>query len=184
MQGFNDRDLLIKNREAHGLGADMPAIMELLPRTDFNFSGISMPSVDATVDGVDYHFTPGNMSTLFERALRGFTVTIDGHVFRKEFSLPLWLHARDTREHWHRAHLPHRLGFRFYVLYGEGIDTPWGLSFKKPVAEWAQLRDAAFKFSFIDGDGTVPTFSALYDGYFYSDHAHRFPLKLTHCTYR
>lgn len=74
-------------------------------------------------------------------------------------------YARDTQELWRGARLPE--GCKFYNLYGGGLSTPYDVrygSWWNPTKDLEQLQYGTATFSYVDGDMTVPSESALADG--------------------
>ncbi|KFM27994.1 Lecithin-cholesterol acyltransferase-like 4 [Auxenochlorella protothecoides] len=114
----------------------------------------------------EYKFALDQLGGVLQGVLEGNSVSIGGQAVAMPFNPDVWQRAVDSHSAWSACTFPRTS--RFYNLYGKGYPTPYSLQYGSwwfPVSELKALPHANASYTYVDGDGTVPTESAMADGF-------------------
>ncbi|KAL5703048.1 phospholipase A1 [Ranunculus cassubicifolius] len=156
----------------HQLLVACPSIYEMLPNPNFKWK--KQPEIlvwrkqteaeeDASV--VLESFGPTESVFLFEEALRDNKMNYGGNSLPLPFNLAILKWACETRQILNKAQLPD--GISFYNIFGTSSDTPFDVRYgteESPVEKLPEICHIMPAYTYVDGDGTVPSESAKADG--------------------
>ncbi|CAL5087385.1 unnamed protein product [Urochloa decumbens] len=155
----------------HQLLVECPSIYEMLPNLDFNWKEKPIIQVwhknsekDGTVELVQYEAT--DCVSLFEEALRNNELTYNGKKVPLPFNMSIFKWATETRRILDNAVLPDTVSF--YNIYGTSYDTPYDVCYgskSSPIGDLSEVCHTVPAYTYVDGDGTVPTESVMADGF-------------------
>ncbi|CAN6211247.1 unnamed protein product [Urochloa humidicola] len=155
----------------HQLLVECPSIYEMLPNQDFNWKEKPIIQVwhknsekDGTVELVQYEAT--DCVSLFEEALRNNELTYNGKKVPLPFNNSIFKWATETRRILDNAELPDTVSF--YNIYGTSYDTPYDVCYgskSSPIGDLSEVCHTVPAYTYVDGDGTVPTESVMADGF-------------------
>lgn len=156
----------------HQLLIECPSIYEMLANPEFNWK--KQPQIhvwrkkskggETSVELENYDST--ECITLFEEALRNNELEYGGNKIALPFNFAILKWAAGTRQVLNKAKLPD--GVSFYNIYGTSFDTPYDVCYgseKSPIEDLSEICHSTPQYSNVDGDGTVPTESAMADGF-------------------
>ncbi|GER28275.1 lecithin:cholesterol acyltransferase family protein [Striga asiatica] len=154
----------------HQLLVECPSVYEMLPNPNFNWKKQPQVQVwrkhcedeEASVELVSYD-TNGCI-TLFEEALKNNELNYDGKTVGLPFNFAILNWAAGTREVLNKTQLPD--GVSFYSIYGTSFETPFDVCYgseSKPIDELSEICHTMPEYTCVDGDGTVPSESAMAD---------------------
>ncbi|XP_061368539.1 phospholipase A(1) LCAT3 [Gastrolobium bilobum] len=155
----------------HQLVVECPSIYEMLPNPEYEWK--KQPEIhvwrkqtkngDININLESYG--PVQSISLFEEALRDNELNYNGKTVPVPFNFDILEWAARTRQIICNAKLPD--GVLFYNIYGTSFDTPFDVCYgseKSPIEDLSEVCRTMPQYSFVDGDGTVPTESAKADG--------------------
>ncbi|KAL5566688.1 hypothetical protein UlMin_029852 [Ulmus minor] len=156
----------------HQLLVECPSIYEMLANPDFNWEKQPLVQVwqkqssdgETSVDLESY----GSVQCidLFDEALKQNELDFDGKTVALPFNFAILKWAVGTRQVLNNAKLPD--GVSFYNIYGTSFETPFDVCYgseTSPIEELSQICQSMPQYSYVDGDGTVPSESAKADGF-------------------
>ncbi|KAL8517893.1 hypothetical protein ACS0TY_009272 [Phlomoides rotata] len=156
----------------HQLLLECPSIYEMLPRPDFNWK--KQPEIkvwrkhsngEETCVELESYGTNGCI-TLFEEALKNNELKYGGKTVALPFNLEILKWATGTLEVLSKTQLPE--GVSFYNIYGTSCDTPFDVCYgseSSPIDELSEICHTMPEYCYVDGDGTVPSESAMADNF-------------------
>lgn len=110
-------------------------------------------------------FSLQEFPVLLDQVLQGNEVEIDGAKIPMAMNPGCWKRAADTRALCATARVPATC--QFYNIYGTGLMTAFDVSYGSeatPLTSMMEVGDRLASYTYVDGDGTVPSQCALYDG--------------------
>ncbi|KAL6577959.1 Phospholipase A(1) lcat3 [Orobanche minor] len=154
----------------HQLLVECPSVYEMLPNPDFNWK--KQPQIQVwrkhTKDdetSVELEsFNTSECVALFEEALKNNELHYGGKTVELPFNFAILKWAAGTREVLNNTQLPE--GVSFYNIYGTSFDTPFDVCYgseSKPIDELSKICHTLPEYTYVDGDGTVPSESAMAD---------------------
>ncbi|KAK6137726.1 hypothetical protein DH2020_028531 [Rehmannia glutinosa] len=156
----------------HQLLLECPSVYEMLPNPDFNWK--KQPEVqvwrkhskdEETSVELDSYATNECVS-LFEEALKNNELNYNGKTVALPFNFAILKWAAATREIINKTRLPD--GVSFYNIYGTSCDTPFDVCYgseSSPIDELSEICHTLPEYTYVDGDGTVPSESAMADNF-------------------
>ncbi|XP_043725383.1 phospholipase A(1) LCAT3-like [Telopea speciosissima] len=157
----------------HQLLIECPSIYEMLSNPGFKWKQDPLIQVwrkqsegkaDASVQLESYG--PSECISLFEGALRHNELHYGGKSVALPFNFNILKWASGTHEVLNRTRLPN--GVSFYNIYGTSFGTPFDVCYgseTSPIEDLSKICHSLPKYSYVDGDGTVPTESAKADSF-------------------
>ncbi|KAL0324392.1 UNVERIFIED_CONTAM: Phospholipase A(1) LCAT3 [Sesamum calycinum] len=136
VEGFESY-FFVSRWSMHQLLVECPSVYEMLPNPNFNWK--KQPEIQLNYDGK--------------------TVALPFN-----FAILKW--AAGTREVLDKTQIPE--GVSFYNIYGTSFDTPFDVCYgseSSPIGELSEICHTTPEYSYVDGDGTVPSESAMADNY-------------------
>lgn len=155
----------------HQLLIECPSIYEMLPSPEFKWKKQPLIKVwrknseDKEAVKLDV-YDPTMSIALFEEALRNNEVKNNGKSVSLPFNFSILKWATDTRQIFNNAQLPDDV--TFYNIYGTSFDTPYDVCYGSeisPIGDLSEVCHTMPKYTYVDGDGTVPAESAEADGF-------------------
>ncbi|KAH6757525.1 lecithin:cholesterol acyltransferase 3 [Perilla frutescens var. hirtella] len=156
----------------HQLLVECPSIYEMLPNPGFNWK--KQPEIqvwrklsngeETSVELESY--CSNECITLFEEALKNNELDYDGKTVALPFNFEILQWATGTRAVLNKTQLPQ--GVSFYNIYGTSLDTPFDVCYgseSSPINEPSEICHTLPEYSYVDGDGTVPSESAVADSF-------------------
>ncbi|OWM86159.1 hypothetical protein CDL15_Pgr010983 [Punica granatum] len=151
---------------------ECPSIYEMLGNPDFKWA--KPPEIQvwqkSSADGNDSvnleTYGPLECVSVFEAALRNNELSYNGRTISLPFNSSILKWAAETRRIINNAELPS--GVSFYNVYGTSFDTPFDVCYgsgTSPIEDLSSICHSMPKYSYVDGDGTVPAESARADGF-------------------
>jgi len=150
---------------------ECPSIYEMLPNPEFKWREKPIiqvwrkdPEKDGIVELVQYEAT--DCVSLFEEALRNNELTYNGKKVALPFNMSVFKWATKTRQILDNAELPDSVSF--YNIYGTSYETPYDVCYgseSSPIGDLSEVCHTVPAYTYVDGDGTVPTESARADGF-------------------
>ncbi|KAL3653957.1 Phospholipase A(1) lcat3 [Castilleja foliolosa] len=171
VEGFESY-FFVSRWSMHQLLVECPSVYEMLPNPKFNWkkqpeikvwrehSNDGETSVELESYGCD------DCVTLFEEALKNNELKYDGKTVALPFNFAIHKWAAGTREIISKTQLPE--GVSFYNIYGTSFDTPFDVCYgseSSPIDEISEICHTMPEYSYVDGDGTVPSESAKADSF-------------------
>ncbi|KAK7340394.1 hypothetical protein VNO77_21096 [Canavalia gladiata] len=161
----------VKRWTMHQLLVECPSIYEMLANPNYEWE--KQPEIlvwrkhsKDSNDNINLEsYGPNQSISLFEEALRHNELNYNGKMVSLPFNLAILEWAIETRQLISNAKLPD--GVSFYNIYGTSLDTPFNVCYgseKSPIVELSEICHTMPQYSYVDGDGTVPTESAKGDG--------------------
>ncbi|KAL6845948.1 hypothetical protein ACP4OV_023396 [Aristida adscensionis] len=155
----------------HQLLVECPSIYEMLPNPDFKWKDKPIvqvwrksPEKDGVVELVLYEAT--DCVSLFQEALRNNELTYNGKRVALPFNMSVFKWATETRRILNNAVLPDTVSF--YNIYGTSYETPYDVCYgseSSPIGDLSEVCHTVPAYTYVDGDCTVPTESAMADGF-------------------
>ncbi|KAG0544434.1 hypothetical protein BDA96_02G275300 [Sorghum bicolor] len=155
----------------HQLLVECPSIYEMLPNPEFKWREKPIiqvwrkdPEKDGIVELVQYEAT--DCVSLFEEALRNNELTYNGKKVALPFNMSVFKWATKTRQILDNAELPDSVSF--YNICGTSYETPYDVCYgseSSPIGDLSEVCHTVPAYTYVDGDGTVPTESARADGF-------------------
>ncbi|WOL17920.1 phospholipase A(1) LCAT3 isoform X1 [Canna indica] len=154
----------------HQLLIECPSVYEMLANPEFRWKTQPLIQVwrklpeDGEVRLVEYDAS--NCISLFEEALRNNELDYNGKSISLPFNTSILKWAAGTRKILDDARLPNSVSF--YNIYGTSFDSPFDVCYgseTSPIDELSEVCQTMPEYSFVDGDGTVPSESAKADGF-------------------
>ncbi|PKU82940.1 phospholipase A(1) LCAT3 [Dendrobium catenatum] len=155
----------------HQLLVECPSIYEMLPNPGFKWKEQPLILVwrkytegDESVKLEVYNSV--DCLDLFRGALRDNELTYNGKSVALPFNLSILKWAAGTRQMLDNAQLPDSVDF--YNIYGISYDTPHNVCYgseASPIDDLPEICHTMPEYSYVDGDGTVPSESAEADGF-------------------
>ncbi|XP_074581495.1 phospholipase A(1) LCAT3 [Curcuma longa] len=155
----------------HQLLVECPSIYELLPNPDFKWK--NQPTIQvwrklSEDNGVVKleEYDSSTCISLFEEVLKNNELNYNGKSIALPFNFSILEWAANTRKIIYDAQLPDSVNF--YNIYGTSYETPFHVCFgseTSPFDDLTKLCHTVPEYSYVDGDGTVPTESAKADGF-------------------
>ncbi|KAL1552189.1 Phospholipase A(1) lcat3 [Salvia divinorum] len=156
----------------HQLLVECPSVYEMLPNPGFNWK--KEPEVlvwrsnssdgEATVTQESYGCN--ECVSLFAEALKNNELDYDGDTVPLPFNFAILEWAADTRELLNKTEIP--AGVSFYNIYGTSFETPFDVCYgseSSPINELSEICHSTPEYTYVDGDGTVPSESAVADNF-------------------
>ncbi|EYU39472.1 hypothetical protein ABFS82_06G201800 [Erythranthe guttata] len=171
VEGF-ESFFFVSRWSMHQLLVECPSVYEMLPNPDFNWK--KQPEIQVWRK----HSNDGESSveletygrnecvTLFEEALKNNELNIGGKTVALPFNVAILEWAATTRELINKTQLPN--GVSFYNIYGTSFDTPFDVCYgseSTPIDDLSEICHTLPEYSYVDGDGTVPSESAMGDNF-------------------
>lgn len=161
----------VKRWTMHQLLVECPSIYEMLANPYYEWK--KQPEIlvwrKHTKDGDNNinleSYGPTQSISLFEEALRDNEVNYKGKTISLPFNFDILDWAVETRQLIANAKLPD--GVCFYNIYGTSLDTPFDVCYgseNSPIEDLSEICHTMPLYSYVDGDGTVPSESAKGDG--------------------
>ncbi|QCE12457.1 phospholipase A(1) LCAT3 [Vigna unguiculata] len=161
----------VKRWTMHQLLVECPSVYEMLANPSYGWK--KQPEIlvwrKHTKDGDNNtnleSYGPTQSISLFEEALRNNELSYNGKTIRLPFNFDILDWAIKTRQLIANAKLPD--GVSFYNIYGTSLDTPFDVCYgseDSPIEDLSEICHTMPLYSYVDGDGTVPTESAKADG--------------------
>ncbi|KAL9429626.1 hypothetical protein AB3S75_031441 [Citrus x aurantiifolia] len=156
----------------HQLLVECPSIYEMLANPDFKWKKQPQIKVwrkqsnDGESSAKLETYGPVESISLFKEALRNNELDYNGNSIALPFNFAILDWAASTRQIINNAQLPD--GVSYYNIYGTSYDTPFDVSYgseTSPIEDLSEICHTMPKYSFVDGDGTVPAESAKADGF-------------------
>ncbi|KAK9195113.1 hypothetical protein WN943_003232 [Citrus x changshan-huyou] len=156
----------------HQLLVECPSIYEMLANPDFKWKKQPQIKVwrkqsnDGESSAKLETYGPVESISLFKEALRNNELDYNGNSIALPFNFAILDWAAGTRQIINNAQLPD--GVSYYNIYGTSYDTPFDVSYgseTSPIEDLSEICHTMPKYSFVDGDGTVPAESAKADGF-------------------
>ncbi|KAH6812710.1 lecithin:cholesterol acyltransferase 3 [Perilla frutescens var. frutescens] len=152
----------------HQLLVECPSIYEMLPNPGFNWK--KEPEVlvwrtcssDGETSVTQESYDCNGCVSLFAEALKDNELEYDGNTIPLPFNFAILEWAAGTREVLNKAQIP--AGVSFYSIYGTSFDTPFDVCYgseSSPIGELSEICHSSPEYTFVDGDGTVPSESAM-----------------------
>ncbi|KAJ8551666.1 hypothetical protein K7X08_021681 [Anisodus acutangulus] len=171
VDGF-ESNFFVSRWTMHQLLVECPSIYEMLPNPDFKWE--KQPEIlvwrKKSKDGntvIELECYDASTSvTLFKEALKSNELNLNGKTVALPFNLSILDWAASTRKILNDAQLPK--GIPFYSIYGTSFDTPFDVSYgskASPIEDLTNVCHTVPQYSYVDGDGTVPTESAMADNF-------------------
>ncbi|KAL0298478.1 UNVERIFIED_CONTAM: Phospholipase A(1) LCAT3 [Sesamum radiatum] len=169
VEGFESY-FFVSRWSMHQLLVECPSVYEMLPNPNFNWK--KQPEIQVWRK----HSKEGETSvvlesygryecvTLFEEALKNNELNYDGKTVALPFNFAILKWAAGTREVLDKTQIPK--GISFYNIYGTSFDTPFDVCYgseSSPIDELSDICHTTPEYSYVDGDGTVPSESAMAD---------------------
>ncbi|XP_022144495.1 phospholipase A(1) LCAT3 [Momordica charantia] len=156
----------------HQLLVECPSVYEML--TNLGFKWHAQPQIQVwqknSVDGKTSvglkSYGPTESFALFAEALRNNEIQFKGKTVALPFNFDILKWATGTRKVIDNARLPD--GVSFYNIYGILLDTPFDVCYGSetmPIEDLSEICKTLPVYSYVDGDGTVPSESAKADGF-------------------
>ncbi|KAG8390722.1 hypothetical protein BUALT_Bualt01G0113000 [Buddleja alternifolia] len=169
VEGF-ESFFFVSRWSMHQLLVECPSIYEMLPSPDFNWK--NQPKIQVWRKHSEDEETSIELETygrndcltLFEEALKNNELNYGGKTVSLPFNHAIFKWASGTREILNRTQLPK--GVSFYNIYGTSYDTPFDVCYgseSSPIDELSEICHTLPEYSYVDGDGTVPSESAMAD---------------------
>ncbi|CAI9759286.1 unnamed protein product [Fraxinus pennsylvanica] len=169
VEGFKSY-FFVSRWSMHQLLVECPSIYEMLPNIDFNWK--KKPEIliwrkqskDGETSVELESYGPEESVTLFEEALKNNELSYNGKTVPLPFNSAILKWAAGTREILNKTQVPK--GISFYNIYGISFDTPFDVCYgseSSPIDELSEICHSDPEYSFVDGDGTVPSESAKAD---------------------
>jgi hypothetical protein len=150
-----------------------PSAVELTPRPHYKWrygdSDINIWMHDDELGRVVKHVFPSeDLEEIQQKVLKGHRMRpfLSPISFEWESDPNVWKQARETQKVFKQAKLPESV--QFYCIHGVNSMCAFGVTFgtiDEPVTSYTELAKAKHTNSFVDGDQTVPTESALGHGF-------------------
>ncbi|KAL7109975.1 hypothetical protein ACP275_06G208500 [Erythranthe tilingii] len=171
VEGF-ESFFFVSRWSMHQLLVECPSVYEMLPNPDFNWK--KQPEIQVWRK----HSNDGESSveletygrnecvSLFEEALKNNELKIGGKTVALPFNVAILKWAAATRELINKTQLPK--GVSFYNIYGTSFDTPFDVCYgseSTPIGDLSEICHTLPEYSYVDGDGTVPSESAMGDNF-------------------
>ncbi|XP_057784482.1 phospholipase A(1) LCAT3 isoform X2 [Salvia miltiorrhiza] len=167
VEGF-ESFFFVSRWSMHQLLVECPSIYEMLPNPYFNWK--KQPEIQvwrkhSNGEGTSVElesYRSNGCITLFEEALKNNELDYDGETIALPFNFEILKWATGTREVLDQTQLPQ--GVRFYNIYGISVDTPFDVCYgseSSPIGEASEICHTLPEYSYVDGDGTVPSESAF-----------------------
>ncbi|CAN6476229.1 unnamed protein product [Victoria cruziana] len=164
--------LFVSRWAMHQLLIECPSVYEMLPNPDFAWNCKPLIQVwrkqsdsKCTSVGKMETFNPSESVSLFEEALHDNELTYKGKSVPLPFNSSIFKWSTETRRILTNAQLPDSVSF--YNIFGTSFDTPFNVCYgseSSPLDDYSKICHSMPKYSFVDGDGTVPAESAMADG--------------------
>ncbi|KAJ4779685.1 Lecithin-cholesterol acyltransferase-like 1 [Rhynchospora pubera] len=154
----------------HQLLVECPSIYEMLPNPTFNWKRQPVIHVwqkdsdNGEVLLTEYDAT--DCSSLFEEALRNNELKYNGKSIPVPFNQLIFKWSCETRKILDSAQLPDSVSF--YNIYGVSLETPYDVCYgseSSPIGDLSEICERVGEYRYVDGDGTVPSESAMADGF-------------------
>ncbi|XP_031402382.1 phospholipase A(1) LCAT3 isoform X2 [Punica granatum] len=166
VEGFESY-FFVSRWSMHQLLVECPSIYEMLGNPDFKWA--KPPEIQvwqkSSADGNDSvnleTYGPLECVSVFEAALRNNELSYNGRTISLPFNSSILKWAAETRRIINNAELPS--GVSFYNVYGTSFDTPFDVCYgsgTSPIEDLSSICHSMPKYSYVDGDGTVPAESA------------------------
>ncbi|KAI3459118.1 hypothetical protein Pfo_015781 [Paulownia fortunei] len=171
VEGFESY-FFVSRWSMHQLLVECPSVYEMLPNPDFNWK--KQPEIQVwrkhsndgeTSVGLE-SYGRNECVTLFEEALKNNELNYNGKTVALPFNFAILKWAAGTREVLNKTQLPK--GVSFYNIYGTSFDTPFDVCYgseSSPIDELSEICHTIPEYSYVDGDGTVPSESAMADDF-------------------
>ncbi|KAK1271512.1 Phospholipase A(1) LCAT3 [Acorus gramineus] len=147
---------------------ECPSIYEMLPNPEFKWKQPPLIRVwRKQIDGQDdlpvklETYAPTESTTLFEESLRNNKLEYGKKSVALPFNLSIHSWAAKTRQILDEAQIPDTVSF--YNIYGISNDTPYDVCYgseTSPICDLSEVCHTVPEYSYVDGDGTVPSESA------------------------
>ncbi|KAK4389392.1 Phospholipase A(1) LCAT3 [Sesamum angolense] len=171
VEGFESY-FFVSRWSMHQLLVECPSVYEMLPNPSFNWK--KQPEIqvwrkhskEEETSVVLESYGRNECVTLFEEALKNNELNYDGKTVALPFNFAILKWAAGTREVLDKTQIPE--GVSFYNIYGTSFDTPFDVCYgseSSPIGELSEICHTTPEYSYVDGDGTVPSESAMADNY-------------------
>ncbi|PIA29784.1 hypothetical protein AQUCO_05800100v1 [Aquilegia coerulea] len=156
----------------HQLLVECPSIYEMLPNPDFKWK--KQPEIQVwrkqtenkeDSSAILESYGPTESVLVFEEALRNNELNYGGNSVALPFNFAILRWAIKTRQILNNAQLPD--GVSFYNIFGTSFDTPFDVCYgseTSPIEQMSEICHSMPLYSYVDGDGSVPSESAKADG--------------------
>ncbi|XP_011081087.1 phospholipase A(1) LCAT3 [Sesamum indicum] len=171
VEGFESY-FFVSRWSMHQLLVECPSVYEMLPNPNFNWK--KQPEIqvwrkhskEEEVSVVFESYGRYECVTLFEEALKNNELNYDGKTVALPFNFSILKWAAGTREVLDKTQIPE--GVSFYNIYGTSFNTPFDVCYgseSSPIDELSEICHTTPEYSYVDGDGTVPSESAKADNF-------------------
>ncbi|XP_042016492.1 phospholipase A(1) LCAT3-like [Salvia splendens] len=160
VEGF-ESFFFVSRWSMHQLLVECPSIYEMLPNPAFNWK--KQPVIQ-----VWRKHSNGEDTSVELESYRSNELDYDGETITLPFNFEIFKWAKGTREVLDQTQLPQGIQF-----YGISVDTPFDVRYgseSSPIGDPSEICHTLPEYSYVDGDGTVPSESALADSF---DAGHR-----------
>lgn len=171
VEGFQSF-FFVSRRSMRQLLIECPSIYEMLANPEFKWKKQpeikvwrkQRKDVETSVELKTY--VGPEIITLFEETLQNNELEYDGKTIPLPFNSAILEWATGTWQVFKNAKLPE--GVSFYNIYGTSFDTPHDVCYgseKSPIEDLPEICQSTPEYGYVDGDGTVPSESAMADGF-------------------
>ncbi|URE13754.1 PGAP1-like protein [Musa troglodytarum] len=150
----------------HQLLIECPSVYEMLPNSGFKWKKKPLIQVwrklSEEKENVKLEeYDPATCISFFEEALKNNELKYNGKSISIPFNFSILKWAARTREIIDEAQLPRSVSF--YNIFGTSFDSPYDVCYGSETSPIGDLSKP--EYSYVDGDGTVPSESAKADGF-------------------
>ncbi|PIN21626.1 Lecithin:cholesterol acyltransferase (LCAT)/Acyl-ceramide synthase [Handroanthus impetiginosus] len=171
VEGF-ESFFFVSRWSMHQLLVECPSVYEMLPNPDFNWK--KQPEIHVWRKHSKDEETSVELESygrnecvyLFEEALKNNELNYNGKTVALPFNFAILKWAAGTRKLLNETKLPK--GVSFYNIYGTSFDTPFDVCYgskSSPIDDLSEICHTLPDYSYVDGDGTVPSESATADNF-------------------
>ncbi|XP_009383344.2 phospholipase A(1) LCAT3 isoform X1 [Musa acuminata AAA Group] len=155
----------------HQLLIECPSIYEMLPNSGFKWKKKPLIQVWRKLsEGKENvkleEYDPATCISFFEEALKNNELKYNGKSISIPFNFSILKWAARTRKIIDEAQLPRSVSF--YNIFGTSFDSPYDVCYgseTSPIGDLSKVCHTLPEYSYVDGDGTVPSESAKADGF-------------------
>eukprot|EP00249_Psilotum_nudum_P021985 c28329_g1_i1 orf=446-2065(-) len=166
-----ENKLFISKTTIRQLFVECPSMYELLSSPEFKWENTPHLQVwreKHTARGEVYSelesYSGDNCITIMEEALENNTINYAGQIVSLPFNRAVLKCAQETQKILKSAKLPK--GTKFYSIYGTSFETASDVCYgteTSPIRDLQDILELEPQCTYVDGDGTIPTESAMAD---------------------
>ncbi|KAJ8478096.1 hypothetical protein OPV22_021823 [Ensete ventricosum] len=155
----------------HQLLIECPSVYEMLPNSGFEWKKKPLVQVwrklSEEKENVKLEeYDPATCISFFEEALKNNELEYNGKSISIPFNFSILKWAAQTRKIIDEAQLPKSVSF--YNIFGTSFDSPYDVCYgseTSPIGDLSKVCHTLPEYTYVDGDGTVPSESAKADGF-------------------